>query len=159
MGRCINRCIVFLLPSWAAHFNIHQLLLCIIMHICQTLSRVRENTPTKQASRVVAVLLLYCQWSFSKLKSLLFTLYFRPMFSSEISYSSAQNVRRRQWPPVSLMYFHRNLRLSPSLGPWRAPVPEVMGSCQERMRSPGSNFPPDRTTATLIKQMRLPGCG
>lgn len=123
--RCINRCPVSLLPSWAAHFNTHQLLLCIVMHICQTLSGGWENAPTELQSRWAAGWLCccrYCQWSCSKVKSLLFSLRFRPVSSRKSLYSSAQNVRRLQWAPLSLLWFHRNLQFPPCRRSWRAPV-------------------------------------
>lgn len=91
MGRCINRCIVSLLPSRAAHFNICQLLLCIIMHICQTPSTVHENTPTElKAMSCLAALL-------PALPETLLQVAVPPShtlpLSSEIWYSSARKVR------------------------------------------------------------------
>lgn len=155
MGRCLNRCIVSLLPTWTAHFNIHQLLLCIIMHICQMLSTVHENTPTELQSRRAAQLhcSLHCQWISSKLQSLLACFlmkYAVPLHKTCGDWGGqhcpcCNSMEISSFPQVGTPELSRERRT------W-APARREGGVL-------GRILLPDRATAALKKDMRLPGCG
>lgn len=156
MGRCINRCIVTLLPSRAAHFNIQQLLLCIIMHICQTLSRVCENALTELQSRWAVGWLccsLHCQRVFSDL--------YCSCSASDLYFP----LQEAQGTPVTLRVPDViPAEISDSLNPWVQGPGELQflrwwAPAGKDLGPLGQILPPARAIATLTKEMRLPGCG